>query len=199
MNCAVELARLTKRPTIVIDLKPCLGEVALFLGVRPRFTVLDAIENLHRLDKDFLKELVTKHKSGLDILAGSEQFDRPNAHDAGAIEELLRAIGKLYDTIVIDAGNMINACAVAAALRGRDRVPGDEPRRAVDPQRAAARRSCPTARRRQRARQGPAESRVRSAPDRPQADRDGARATAFTTPSRATTAPSRRRSTRACR
>src|SRR4249919_2464873 len=81
VNCAVELARLTKRPTIVVDLKACLGEVALFLGVRPRFTVLDAIENLHRLDKDFLKELVAKHKSGLDILAASEQFDRPNAQD----------------------------------------------------------------------------------------------------------------------
>ena len=61
-NCGVELARLTKRPTVVVDLKSCLGEVALFLGVRPRFTVLDAIENLHRLDKDFLKELVAKHK-----------------------------------------------------------------------------------------------------------------------------------------
>jgi pilus assembly protein CpaE len=76
--------------------------------------VLDAIENLHRLDKDFLKELVTKHKSGLDILAGSEQFDRPNAHDAGAIEELLRALGKIYEHIVIDTGNMINACSIAA-------------------------------------------------------------------------------------
>ena len=37
-------------------------------------------------------ELVAKHKSGLDILAGSEQFDRPNAQDAGAIEELLRVL-----------------------------------------------------------------------------------------------------------
>ena len=114
VNCAVELARLTKRPTVIIDLKPCLGEVALFLGVRPRFTVLDAIENLHRLDRDFLKELVSKHKSGLDILAGSEQFDRPGAQDAVAVEELLRVLGKLYDYVVIDAGNLINACAVAA-------------------------------------------------------------------------------------
>src|SRR5687767_12499078 len=114
VNCAVELARLAKRPTVIVDLKPCLGEVALFLGVRPRFTVLDAIENLHRLDRDFLKELVSKHKSGLDILAASEQFDRPNAQDAGAIEELLRVLGKLYDYIVTDAGNMINSCAVAA-------------------------------------------------------------------------------------
>jgi pilus assembly protein CpaE len=114
VNSAVEIARLSKRPTVVIDLKQCLGEVALFLGVRPRFTVLDAIENLHRLDRDFLRELMTRHKSGLDILAGSEQFDRPNANDAGAIEELLRVLGKLYDFIIIDAGNVINACAVAS-------------------------------------------------------------------------------------
>jgi pilus assembly protein CpaE len=114
VNCAVELARLSKRPTIVVDLKPCLGEVALFLGVRPRFTVLDAIENLHRLDKDFLKELVSKHKSGLDILAASEQFDRPNAQDAGAIEELLRVLARMYEYVVIDVGNMINSCAIAA-------------------------------------------------------------------------------------
>src|SRR4051794_9353503 len=121
VNCAVELARLTKRPTIIVDLKTCLGEVAMFLGVRPRFTVLDAIENLHRLDKDFLKELVTKHKSGLDILAAAEQFDRPNAQDAGAIEELLRVLTKTYDYVVIDCGNMITAC-VAAGLYAADTI-----------------------------------------------------------------------------
>ena len=121
VNCAVEIARLTKRPTVVVDMKACLGEVALFLGVRPRFTLLDAIENLHRLDKDFLKELTAKHKSGLDILAGSEQFDRPNAQDAAAIEELLRVLTKMYDFIVIDAGNTINALA-ASALYAADTV-----------------------------------------------------------------------------
>ena len=121
VNCGVELARQTKRPTIVVDLKTCLGEVALFLGVRPRFTVLDAIENLHRLDKDFLKELVAKHKSGLDILAGSEQFERPNAQDAGALEELMRVLTRAYDYVVIDAGNVITAC-VAAALYAADTI-----------------------------------------------------------------------------
>ena len=121
VNCGVELARLTKRPTVIVDLKTCLGEVALFLGMRPRFTVLDAIENLHRLDKDFLKELVAKHKSGLDILAGSEQFDRPNAQDAGAVEELLRVLSRAYDYVIIDGGNVINSC-VAAALYAADTI-----------------------------------------------------------------------------
>jgi pilus assembly protein CpaE len=121
VNCAVELARLTKRPTIIVDLKPCLGEVALFLGVRARFTVLDAIENLHRLDKDFLRELVSRHKSGLDILAGSEQFDRPNAQDAAGVEELLRVLTRVYEHIVIDAGSMITSLS-APALYTADTV-----------------------------------------------------------------------------
>ena len=121
VNCGVELARLTKRPTVVVDLKTSLGEVALFLGVRPRFTVLDAIENLHRLDKNFLTELVAKHKSGLDILAGSEQFDRPNAQDATALEELLRVLTRTYDYVVIDAGNTISA-STAAALFAADTI-----------------------------------------------------------------------------
>jgi pilus assembly protein CpaE len=114
VNCAVELARLTKRQTLIVDLKPGFGEVALFLGVRPRYTVLDALESLHRLDKDFLRELCAKHKSGLEILAGSEQFERPGAQDAGAVEELFRVIGKSHDYVVVDAGNQINSCTIAA-------------------------------------------------------------------------------------
>jgi pilus assembly protein CpaE len=121
VNSAVEIARVTHRQTIIVDLKSCLGEVALFLGVRPRFTLLDAIENLHRLDRDFLKELVAKHKSGLEILAASEQFDRPGAQDAGAVEELFRVLARGHDFIVVDVGNSINSCALAA-LYAADRI-----------------------------------------------------------------------------
>jgi pilus assembly protein CpaE len=114
VNCAVEVARLSRRSTIIVDLKPGLGEVALFLGVKPRYTVLDALDNLHRIDREFLRELVVKHKSGLEILGGSEHFDRPGASDAGGIEELFRLLARQYEYIVVDAGNQINACAVSA-------------------------------------------------------------------------------------
>jgi pilus assembly protein CpaE len=113
VNCAVEIARLSKRSTVIVDLKAGLGEVALFLGVRPRYTLLDAIDNLHRLDREFLRELALKHKSGLEILAGSENFDRPGSADSAAIEELLRLLAKQYEYIVVDAGSTINACTSA--------------------------------------------------------------------------------------
>jgi pilus assembly protein CpaE len=114
VNCGVELARLSKRATVIVDLKPGLGEVALFLGIRPRYTVLDAIDNLHRLDREFLRELVAKHKSGLEILAGSDHFDRPGAADGSGIEELFRMLTRQYEYLVVDAGSQINSCTVAA-------------------------------------------------------------------------------------
>ena len=77
VNSAIDIARLSKRPTLIVDLHQFVGEVSLFLGVRPRFTLIDALDNLHRLDQDFLRELVVRHKSGLDILAGGDQIDRP--------------------------------------------------------------------------------------------------------------------------
>jgi len=121
VNCGVELARLSKRSAVIVDLKPGLGEVALFLGVRPRYSLLDAIDNLHRLDREFLKELVVKHKSGIEILAGSDQFDRPGAADGGAIEELFRLLARQYEYSLVDAGSQINSVAVAA-LYTADRI-----------------------------------------------------------------------------
>jgi pilus assembly protein CpaE len=114
VNCGVELARLSKRPTIIVDLNPGLGEVSLFLGMRSRFTLLDAIDNLHRLDGEFLRELVVKHKSGLDIMAGSDHFERPGAPDVVGLEEVFRLFARQYDYIVVDAGSQISPCSVAA-------------------------------------------------------------------------------------
>jgi pilus assembly protein CpaE len=114
VNCGVEIARLSQRSTVIVDLKPGLGEVALFCGVRQKYSVLDAIDNMHRLDREFLRELVLKHKSGLEILAGSDQFDRPGAADSGGVEELFRVLTRQYDYVLVDAGSQINSVTVAA-------------------------------------------------------------------------------------
>ncbi len=114
VNCGVEIARLSRRSTVIVDLKPGLGEAALFLGVRPKYSLLDALDNLHRLDREFLRELAVKHKSGLEILAGSDNFDRPGGADSGAVEELFGLLARQYDYVLVDAGSQINSIAVAA-------------------------------------------------------------------------------------
>jgi pilus assembly protein CpaE len=121
VNCAVELARLSQQRTIIVDLKSGLGEVGLFLGVRSRYTLVDALDNMQRFDAEFLRELVAKHKSGLEILAGSDNFERPNAADGPALEDILRHLREEYAYVVIDAGCQINT-GVTASIFAADTI-----------------------------------------------------------------------------
>ena len=121
VNCAVELARLSGQRTIIVDLKSGIGEVGLLLGVRSRYTLVDALDNMQRFDAEFLRELVAKHKSGLEILAGSDNFDRPNSMDGPALEEILRHLRDEYAYVVIDAGSQINA-SVTASIFAADTI-----------------------------------------------------------------------------
>jgi pilus assembly protein CpaE len=116
VNSAIDIARLSKRPTLIVDLHQFCGEVSLFLGVRPRFTLIDALDNLHRMDQEFLRELVVRHKSGLDILAGGDQIDRPSTNDVAAVEQLLQQLGRSYDFVIIDAGTVTTPVADVAVF-----------------------------------------------------------------------------------
>lgn len=113
VNCGVELAG-KKKKTAVLDLKPGLGDAALFLGVHSRYTVLDAIENSNRLDPSLLDGLLAKHLSGLELLPGSDQFHRPSGADGEAIEKVLDLLTDRCEYTVVDAGCQINASALAA-------------------------------------------------------------------------------------
>jgi pilus assembly protein CpaE len=113
VNCGVELAA-KKKPTIVVDLKQGLGDVALFLGVRSRYSVLDAIDNPDRLDREFLAGLVAKHVSGLELLPGSDQFDRPSSADGATIENILQLLSARCEYMVVDAGAQITGLTLPA-------------------------------------------------------------------------------------
>ena len=58
-NFAIALRMETAAEVALVDLNPDLGDVAVFLGVTPRFTVADALQNSKRLDHDFVATLMT--------------------------------------------------------------------------------------------------------------------------------------------
>ena len=113
VNCAVELAG-KKKQTIMVDLKQGLGDVALFLGVRSRYSLVDALDAQDRLDREFLTSLVAKHVSGVELLPGSDQFERPGPDDGPTIEHVFRLLSARYEYAVVDAGPQITQCGLAS-------------------------------------------------------------------------------------
>jgi len=77
--------------TALVDLAP-LGHCALHLNVKPLFSVGDAIRNLQRLDSALLESFMTRHGSGMQLLAG------PNS--PAATEPSNAEYAKLFDLLV---------------------------------------------------------------------------------------------------
>src|SRR5215510_833221 len=75
-NLAVCLAERAQGSTILVDLDTRQSDVTTFLNLQPSYSILDALENLDRLDESFLRGLVSKHSSGLAILPGPSRMER---------------------------------------------------------------------------------------------------------------------------
>ncbi len=102
VNVATALAEAKTGPVLMLDLHVAAhGDVALLLGVEPRFSVVDALENTSRIDASYLKTLVIRSKAGVDVLASPE---RPSLRppDAAQVRALLGRLAELYSTVVID-------------------------------------------------------------------------------------------------
>jgi pilus assembly protein CpaE len=74
-TAAVNIATVLSKvgTTLVVDLHLAGGDAGLFLGATAAFSVMDALENTHRLDAAFFRGLVTHTKAGPDLLASADR------------------------------------------------------------------------------------------------------------------------------
>jgi pilus assembly protein CpaE len=102
VNTATMLGQLVKpERTLVVDLHQSCGDVAVFTGTEPGFSVQDAFDNSHRLDASFLGTLVTRVCAGTDMLASPE---RPTMSrlDGDKARRLIDVAATVYKYTVID-------------------------------------------------------------------------------------------------
>lgn len=114
VNCGADLRRLSHRSTLVVDAKQSPGDVAVFLGLRPRYSLVELIDQIGWSERALASRYVTEHASGLHVLAAAEGFGRPAARDAEGLERALACFASLYDFVVIDAGCALSAPAITA-------------------------------------------------------------------------------------
>jgi pilus assembly protein CpaE len=71
VNAATAFAR-SEGSTLFIDMHPAYGDAAVLFGAEPRFSLVDALENTHRLDLAFFNGLTAQSDAGVTLLASSD-------------------------------------------------------------------------------------------------------------------------------
>lgn len=92
--------------TLLVDFAT-LGHASLHLNVRPAFGLLDALQNLHRMDAALLKGFITVCRRDLHLLAGMNQI----ANLVPTTSELARLFDLLvshYEYVVVDCSSRMD-------------------------------------------------------------------------------------------
>jgi len=105
VNTAVALQQ-AHGDVVLVDFAP-IGHAALHLNLRPQFGVLDALQNLHRLDVSLLDGLMTPTKEGMHLLAGPQQ-PYPSEPTPGELARLFDLLVNHYRYVVVDASSRLD-------------------------------------------------------------------------------------------
>jgi pilus assembly protein CpaE len=119
VNTAASLSRSSRGDVLLVDLHAGSGDAALFLGAEPRFTVVDVLENVHRLDEAFFRGVVEKTKVGAEFLGSSDRVSQ-SAADPQRIRALLDFAMRKYRVTVLDVSGSdmaaLDALEIASAI-----------------------------------------------------------------------------------
>jgi len=106
-NFAIALRMETAAQVALLDLNPHLGDVAVLLGLTPRFTVAEALQNAKRLDREFVSTLLTEHRSGVSVLAAPDVYSPSVPIENRTVGKLVDVVRNQCPYVVIDAGRSL--------------------------------------------------------------------------------------------
>lgn len=113
-NVAIVLHRLSGKRTLLVDLDLELGEVALLLGVQPRFNFVDMVQNFHRMDSGLLASYIEQHPSGVHLLSAPFHPEKAEVVTGEEIRRILHFLRQHYDYVVVDTSKSFAPATLAA-------------------------------------------------------------------------------------
>jgi Flp pilus assembly CpaE family ATPase len=116
---AVHLARQTDQKVLLIDLDFSSSGASFLMKIDSPYSVLDATENLHRLDADMWKGIVSHFRDNLDVLPCPGASGIREAPTAERIRHVLRFAQPFYSWIIVDLGRL-TAASLAVLEETRD-------------------------------------------------------------------------------
>jgi len=101
-------------PTVLVDLNLQAGDLALFLGLDPKFSIADLIENRARVDDSLLKSYLTPYTANLSLLSAPREADSADDIEPEHIFEVIEILRERHEYVVIDPQHTFDAITLAA-------------------------------------------------------------------------------------
>jgi len=111
---ATNLAASMSGPTVLVDLNLQAGDLALFLGLDPKFSIADLIENRARVDDSLLKSYLTPYTANLSLLSAPREADSADDIEPEHIFEVIEILRERHEYVVIDPQHTFDAITLAA-------------------------------------------------------------------------------------
>lgn len=113
VNLAASL--ITPRNNVVlVDMNFACGDMTTFLDLTPRYTLASTTDKLGKLDSSFLRSVIVKHSSGLDILCAPTDLADAGRIQPDHIREIIAVLRSMYAYTVIDTGGQLYGCNLSA-------------------------------------------------------------------------------------
>jgi pilus assembly protein CpaE len=106
-NLAVALRFLTEKKVVLVDLAPALGTAAVAMGVHPRYSYLDVIQNFHRIDEDLFRSFLEVDDFGVHVLASPLSPEGRGVPSGEELQGLLGLCRQNFDYVVVDGGSSL--------------------------------------------------------------------------------------------
>src|SRR5215216_5646954 len=107
-------------PTVLVDLNLHAGDLGLFLGVEPKFSIADVVEHRERVDDSLLKSFLVPHSSRLSLLAAPREADSADDIEPEHVFQVLELLRERFDYVVIDPQHTFDAITLAALDQADD-------------------------------------------------------------------------------
>jgi pilus assembly protein CpaE len=108
LNLAVSVYQLTNQPTILVDLDLNAGDVTTFLNLKAAYTMSDVTANIGKLDKSFLQGVITRHESGIHVLADPQKVEEGVSISATEVRKVLGLLKTMFKYIILDTEPAFN-------------------------------------------------------------------------------------------
>lgn len=114
VNLADALVRHTGKKIAVVDLVLSHGDVTMFFNVNPSYSILDLAKNAEKADYDFLHTLLTRHASGVYILADPPLIEEAEQISAAQVRDVLSALRSMFDYVIVDTPHQFDERTLTA-------------------------------------------------------------------------------------